>query len=114
MSTVDGLMSFRLLRYEVRIWERWLRDNPEAHKLPVILPVVLHHSVAGWTGGVAFADLLDVDEATLVDVAPYVPNFRFVLEDISHETDEALRARAITALARLSLWCLRHAREPWE
>ena len=24
------------------------------------------------------------------------------------------RARAITALARLSLWCLRHAREPWE
>jgi hypothetical protein len=22
--------------------------------------------------------------------------------------------RAITALARLSLWCLRHAREPWE
>ncbi len=34
--------------------------------------------------------------------------------EISHETDEALRARAITALARLSLWCLRHAREPWE
>src|SRR4029077_10488501 len=47
-------------------------------------------------------------------VAPHIPRFRFVLEDISHETDEALRARAMTALARLSLWCLRHAREPRE
>jgi len=47
-------------------------------------------------------------------MAPYIPRFRFVLEDISHQTDEALRARAMTALARLSLWCLRHAREPEE
>ena len=107
-------MSFRLLRSEIRIWERWLRDNPGAHKLPVILPVVLHHSVDGWTGSTSFEDLLDVDKTTLADVAPYVPRFRFILEDISHETDEELRARAITALARLSLWCLRHAREPWE
>jgi Putative transposase, YhgA-like len=113
-SRVDGMMSFRLLRYEVRIWERWQRDNPHAQKLPVILPVVLHHSVDGWTGSTAFEDLLDADPDTLAAVAPHVPGFQFVLEDLSHETDEALRARAMTALARLSLWCLRHAREPWE
>ena len=113
-SSVDGMMSFRLLRYEVRIWERWLRENPHAAKLPAILPVVLHHSVNGWTGSTAFEDLLDVDANTLADLSPHLPRFRFVLEDISHETDEALRARAITALARLSLWCLRHARDPWE
>jgi len=29
-SRADGKMTFRLLRYEVRIWERWLRDNPDA------------------------------------------------------------------------------------
>jgi predicted transposase/invertase (TIGR01784 family) len=113
-SRVDGMMSFRLLRYEVRIWERWQRDNPHAHKLPVIVPVVLHHSVDGWSGSTAFEDLLDADPDTLAAMAAHVPRFRFVLEDISHETDEALRARAMTALARLSLWCLRHAREPWE
>jgi Putative transposase, YhgA-like/Domain of unknown function (DUF4351) len=113
-SRVDGMMSFRLLRYQVRIWERWQRDNPHAPKLPVILPVVLHHSVDGWTGSTAFEDLLDADPDTLAAVAPHVPRFRFILEDLSHETDEALRARAMTALARLSLWCLRHAREPWE
>jgi hypothetical protein len=70
--------------------------------------------VDGWTGSTAFEDLLDVDQDALEAVAPHVPRFRFVLEDLSHETDEALRARAMTALARLSLWCLRHAREPWE
>jgi Putative transposase, YhgA-like len=113
-STVDGLMGFRLLRYEVRIWERWLRDNPNARALPVILPVVLHHSAEGWTGSVAFEDLLDVEAGALADIGPHVPRFQFVLEDISHESDEALRGRAMTALARLSLWCLRHAREPWE
>ena len=111
-STADGRMSFRLLRYMVRVWERWERDAPSAAKLPMILPVVLHHSEEGWSGGTAFEDLLDVDEDTLAAAAPFVPRFRFVLEDISRETDEALRARAMTALATLVLWCLRHAREP--
>jgi hypothetical protein len=37
-----------------------------------------------------------------------------VLDDISAETDEALKARAMTALGRLVLWCLRHARKPEE
>jgi hypothetical protein len=41
-----------------------------------------------------------------------VPSFRFLLDDISVETDESLRARAMTALGRLLLFCLRHGREP--
>ena len=35
-STQDDLMGFRLLRYEVRIWERWLNENPNAKRLPAI------------------------------------------------------------------------------
>jgi predicted transposase/invertase (TIGR01784 family) len=27
-STVDGLMPLRLLRYLLRIWDRWLADHP--------------------------------------------------------------------------------------
>lgn len=111
-STVDDNMGFRLLRYEVRIWERWQADHPGVMKLPVIVSAVLHHSETGWTGGTSFEEQLDADPATLAAAGPHVPRFRFILEDISHETDEALRARAMTALARLCLWCLRHAREP--
>jgi hypothetical protein len=41
-----------------------------------------------------------------------VPRFRFLLDDLAGETDEALRQRAMSALGRLALWCLRNARNP--
>jgi predicted transposase YdaD len=113
-STVDELMAFRLLRYLVRIWERYVAMHPSTTRLPIIVPVVLHHSEDGWTAGTAFEDLLDVDAETLAPVADHVPRFRFLLDDISHATDEDLRSRAMTAFGRLVLWCLRHAREPNE
>jgi hypothetical protein len=35
-----------------------------------------------------------------------------MLDDLAAQTDDSLRARAISALGRLALFCLRHAREP--
>ena len=113
-STFDPWMPLRLLRYMLRIWDAYRAAHPQTRCIPLILPVVLHHSARGWQGTVAFEDLFDVDPDTLSVFAPYIPGFRFILEDISFETDEALRTRAMTALARLALWCLRHAREPDE
>jgi predicted transposase YdaD len=111
-STDDPLMAFRLLRYMVRIWDEHLRDHPTAARLPAILPLVLHHSPGGWTSPTDFHALLDLDAEALPLVAAHVPSFRFLLDDVSAESDEALRARAMTALGRLVLFCLRHAREP--
>jgi Putative transposase, YhgA-like len=111
-STVEELMAFRLLRYLVRIWERFLDHHPDARRLPAIVPVVLHHSTTGWTAATAFEDLLDLDDEARAAMGEHVPRLRFVLDDISLEEDDALRARAMTALARLVLFCLRHAREP--
>jgi predicted transposase YdaD len=111
-STVEDLMAFRLLRYLVRIWQRWLEGQPNAKRMPVIVPVVLHHSETGWTAVTAFENLLDVSDEARAALGEHIVRFRFVLEDISHETDEALRARPMTPLGRLTLWCLRHAREP--
>ncbi|MFT3763943.1 MAG: Rpn family recombination-promoting nuclease/putative transposase [Minicystis sp.] len=113
-STGDPLMAFRLLLYMVRIWEQHLRANPKATRLPAILPVVLHHSERGWTSPTSFEALIDLDEDTLPLVAENLPRFTLLLDDISAERDEALRGRAMTALARLALFCLRHAREPAE
>lgn len=92
-----------------------LDKHPGAQRLPVIIPVVLHHSESGWTGAVAFEELLDVDPETLKLLGEHVPRFRFVLDDVSdssEQSDESLRRRAMTALGRLALWCLRHARQP--
>jgi len=113
-STVDPLMPFRVLRYVVRIWDAYLADHPDAERLPAIVPVVVHHSETGWTGAVAVEQLLDVDEGTLADAGPHLPRLRFVLDDLGSASDEALQARAMTALGRLVLWCLRDARRHGE
>ncbi len=111
-STVDPLMVYRLLRYMVRIWDEHVAASPEAKRLPPIVPLVLHHSEKGWTARTAFEDVLDVDAETLGSLLAHVPRFSFVMDDISQETDESLKARAMSALGRLALWCLRHGREP--
>jgi hypothetical protein len=86
--------------------------SPTAVRLPAILPLVLHHSPDGWTSPTELHALLDLDADTLPLIAAHLPGFRFLLDDVSAETDDALRARAMTALGRLVLFCLRHGREP--
>jgi predicted transposase YdaD len=113
-GTVDALMALRLLQYMARIWERHTQNHPEAQRLPPIVPVVLHHSKVGWSASTTFEGLLDVDEETLAALGEHTVRMRFVLDDISLASDETLRGRAMTALGRLALWCLRHGREPDE
>ena len=94
-------MPLRLLRYMARIWERWQIEHPRA-KLPIILPVVLHHHAAGWRTEPDFANLLDASPALLEAARPYLPLFRFVLDDLGPLSAEAIAARPLHELARLS------------
>ncbi|RYZ67342.1 MAG: Rpn family recombination-promoting nuclease/putative transposase, partial [Proteobacteria bacterium] len=58
-SSFDARMPLRLLRYMVRVWERWLRDHPLAATLPIVLPVVLHHGQGRWQAAPEFASMFD-------------------------------------------------------
>ena len=109
-SSTDALMAFRLLRYMTRIWDAFLLANPRAERLPAIIPVVLHHGDSGWSRGTEFGALLDVDPETLPLVAEYVPQFRFVLDDLSGADDHALRGRSLTAVAAAGLMLLARGR----
>jgi predicted transposase/invertase (TIGR01784 family) len=109
-STSDGLMAFRLLRYLVRIWERWLADHPRAKVLPVIVPVVLYHGAEAWSAPVAFDALFDIPDAVRPALAPHLVRFTYLLDDLSEIPDDRLRARAMTALGRLVEACFKHAR----
>ena len=110
-STSDGWMVLRLLRYMTRIWDRWLADHSNAKSLPVILPVVLAHAEGGWRAPVSMHELFALPEEVLAAVAPHVPQFRFVLDDLAERSDAELRARALQALGILALLLMRHARE---
>jgi hypothetical protein len=111
-SKVDPWMAFRLLCYLVAIWKSCRAQHPRAQKLPAILPIVVHHSPTGWTAPVAFEDMLDVDAALLDAFGPHVPRFRFLLDDLSSQTDADLRARTeMTAGGRVAILSLKHGRD---
>lgn len=49
--TPDPMLPFRVLQYMVRIWDRFTAEQPQAHKLPAILPIILRDGAAPWTAG---------------------------------------------------------------
>jgi hypothetical protein len=111
-STDDPLMPFRLLLYIVRVWEKIVRETPSLRRLPAILPMVLHHSERGWVSPTTLHGILDLDAKAMAVVGKHLPQFEMMLDDLGAQSDDSLRSRAVSAIGRLALFCLRHAREP--
>jgi len=107
-STVDPLMAFRLLRYMIRIWERWLEDAPRSRVLPPIIPLVLYQGDREWRAATAFQDL--VPDAT-GDLARFTPRFDFLLTPLAVLPDQSVSA-VRDGVSRLALLMLRDARSP--
>ena len=76
---LDRWIALRLLRYMVRIWEKFLSEQPEATRLPVIVPVVLAQNAARWELPSEFSALLDIPAGLADDVRPVIPDFTFRL-----------------------------------
>jgi hypothetical protein len=109
-SHVDVLMALRLLKYVVNMLDRHVTEHgggAASLPLPVVIPVVLHHSASGWTAATRLEDLFPPELARDAAVAAYVPRLSFVSDDISHLSDDALAQRALGLLPTLTLWALR-------
>ena len=109
-STVDPRMAARLLVYMARIWDHWMREHPGTESLPLVIPLLLHHSASGWTATRDFGELLHIPPELESALAAHIPRFTFLLDDISKLSDGELHARAQSATARLALWILQNAR----
>ena len=106
-STVDVLMPYRLLGYICRVWERWVRENPKAPRLPAVIPVVLHHSETGWTAATQLREIIDLDGESLEAARAYLPDFQFCLDDLRRQSEAVLYGRAMmTFLSRMGLLTL--------
>lgn len=113
-SSSDEWMPLRLLSYAAQIWTNHHRRHPRA-RLPAMIPVVLHHSATGWSSAREFSELIELEAEDLALVREYLPNFRFLLDDLSHDRDDQLRDRmaegAGDVLAQLALLLLKSSRE---
>ena len=108
-SSDDPLMAFRMLRYVVRIWDRYLTDHPEATRLPAVIPLVVHHNRRPWTSPTQVLDLLDLDPRVADAVREHLPRFQFILDDLTGLDERALRARPLTPPVRITLLLLKIA-----
>jgi predicted transposase YdaD len=78
----DPLIGLRLLTYMVRIWNDYLRNNPGATKLPLILPLVLAQDNKPWKTSTRFADLIDIPEGAGEEMKKHIPDFEFQLVEL--------------------------------
>ena len=112
-SRVDRWMALRMLRYVVRQLEHWRKTNPGSEKLPVVVPLVMYHGPEGaWSAPRRVEELFDLpDEAEgHEEWRALVPRFEYLLDDLTAEREEALRARPGPPLVRLAWLALRYGR----
>ncbi|MDX2054441.1 MAG: Rpn family recombination-promoting nuclease/putative transposase [Polyangiaceae bacterium] len=109
-SDADRWTNLQLLGYMVDIWENFRKNNPGATLLPPIIPLVLHHSLAGWSRSTSFSTLFDPELLAIPGVSEGLPNFHFHLDDISDISEAELRARALSTFSTLALASLSRSR----
>jgi len=108
-SSNDPLMAFRMLRYVVRIWDRYLADHPKATRLPAVIPLVVHHNDHAWTAPDQVLDLVDLAPDLADAWREHLPRFRFLLDDLVRLDERELRERPLTHSVRLTLLLLKIA-----
>ncbi|MFL5352944.1 Rpn family recombination-promoting nuclease/putative transposase [Archangium sp.] len=110
-SSVDRWMALRMLRYVVRQVEHWRQEHAESTRLPVIIPLVMYHGPGGaWTAPRRVEELFDLPEEERELWRGLVPRFEYLLDDLTAEREEALRARPGPPLVRLAWLALRYGR----
>jgi predicted transposase YdaD len=100
-SSQDELMPLRLLGYVVGILELEARaraaDKEPILPMPIVLPLVLHHSEQGWTRAARFEDLFDATLMQEPELARLngVEALRVIFRYISVVTEERAAQRVL-------------------
>ncbi|MDL1968890.1 MAG: Rpn family recombination-promoting nuclease/putative transposase [Deltaproteobacteria bacterium] len=97
-SFSDPLISLQLLRYMARIWVQALKEG-KARPLPPIIPLVIYHGKVKWKIGLEFCNLFDLPEG----FENFVPNFQYMLCDLSSYSDEEIKGAVMLRLPCFSL-----------
>lgn len=99
----------QVLRYELRLWERYRTEHPEAKQLPPILPFVLYHGYERWSEPLDFRSRLDVDGLPPELVAMQL-QLHAVLDDLGATDANGLHRRRLSVAALLPLLHLQQVR----
>jgi len=99
-SRPEHWVLLQLLRYIVAGGDEHRKQHHEARYLPPVYPLVLYHGQRKWRVPAHFHDLIAPLSAAL---APYVPQFRYALHDISSHSHTESKGEVLTHLVQLAL-----------
>ena len=105
----------RLHTYNARLWERWLRANPKATRLPPVVPVIVHTGRRPWRSPTQFQALIDLPRGPGSDaLRGLLPEYGCVLLDLAAAdvTRTWLRGRAGDAVSETALEVLQAGSRP--
>ena len=104
-SYADPDVALQLLGYMSRIWGLH-RKQQGGGSLPVIVPLVLYHGRDTWNAG---EDLIGRFDNPPPSTLRYIPNFQFVLIDLSRFSDEEIRGEI---MLRATMMLFKYAFRP--
>lgn len=96
-SYQDKGISLQLLKYMVEIWET-KRNKEQAKELPIIIPLVIFHGQKKWKQPSSLEKMLNGYDELPEAVKMYVPNFEYLLYDLSIYSDEDIKGSAQTRI----------------
>lgn len=108
-SRADPFLAVDVWHHAGILWRRFVRHHAGADRLPLVIPVVVHHGPEPLAGPVSMDALVDAPPAMCRALGRCMPGFGFFLDDLAREPDDVLRKRPMAALPRLTLWALRSA-----
>jgi predicted transposase/invertase (TIGR01784 family) len=98
-SREEPFIGFQFLKYMLRIWELYLKQNKKAKALPVVIPIVIYHGHKKWEVDKGFSSLFDAPGY----LKEYIPGFNYRLYDISHVPDEEIKGAVLLRILLMTL-----------
>ena len=84
-SYSEKWISLQLLEYMLQIWKL---KKEQKKPLPIIIPIVVYHGEEGWSPEKKLSSIL---EYTNKKLAKYVPDFEYILNNVSSQKDEEIK-----------------------
>lgn len=109
-SDQETIMGLRMAGYSVRALEDYVKEQGPTRTLPPIIALVVSHCRAPWSAPQELFDLFAHTGQHHRHLAPLLPRFHYLVDDLSGTTEADLRRRALSADATLTLLALREVR----
>ncbi|MEM7182901.1 MAG: Rpn family recombination-promoting nuclease/putative transposase [Spirochaetota bacterium] len=103
-SRAERFTAFQVLQYIVAIWNRHLRQIKKGKHLPLIIPIIIYHGKNKWKYPKDLHSLLQIPSV----FKNYIPNFQFLLYDLSQYKQSEITGQTTLKLSLLLMKYIFH------